>query len=78
MRTAEPFNKIPMATIKSKRNKVIQAVSRSSPAFYVVKIMTFRILEEFHWFEREMGERLGVLKRINNAGIMDIIQRGIF
>lgn len=50
MRTAEPFNKIPMATIKSKRNKVIQAVSRSSPAFYVVKIMTFRILEEFHWF----------------------------
>lgn len=44
----------------------------------MVKIMTFVSLDEFYWFEREMAERLEVLRRINSAGIVDIIQRGIF
>jgi hypothetical protein len=69
---------MPVATIKAKRNKVLQVISKEEPLNYIVKIMSVSNNNEFLWFEKEIGDRLDVLKRISNAGIIDIIQRGLF
>lgn len=55
----------------------MQAIDKGDPNYFIVKIITFHREEEFLCFEKDVGQRLDVLKRISGLGIISIVENGV-